>query len=106
MFRPHALANAERADTNPGVQGELIAALRAIVIADSEGGTSAPAPAEGDLANQVGSPERGQSISGHVALGAHPHPRALWKTVKCDTLLIHQSFDCTQSINVQCFHTR
>eukprot|EP01043_Picozoa_sp_COSAG02_P049369 COSAG02_NODE_4950_length_4796_cov_7.041729_6_plen_172_part_00 len=32
--------------------------------------------------------------------------REYWKTVKCDTLLRHQSFDCTQSINVQCYHTR
>ena len=48
-----ALANAERAGTDPavfGVGGELIAALRAIVSADSEDGTSAQATSEGDLA--------------------------------------------------------
>ena len=34
-----------------------------------------------------------------------PLERNYWKTVKCDTLLRHQSFGCTESINPQCFHT-
>ena len=68
-----ALANAERAGTDPavfGVGGELIAALRAIVSADSEDGTSAPATSEGDLAaTQPG----GEILIAHVEGGFAAH---------------------------------